>query len=138
MVQEAASTPSGETPADARAREIKKQMTDEERKALLVSIMGASAALPFRDERIPEGVPMSAGYVPGVPRLGIPALPMSDASLGITNQGFREGDTATALPSSLALAWALPRARRLPFIMTKGLRSATVGSRSSVTPSVTT
>jgi beta-glucosidase len=28
---------------------------------------------------------------------------MSDASLGVTNPGFREGDTATALPASLAL-----------------------------------
>ena len=47
---------------------------------------------------------MSAGYVPGVPRLGVPALLMSDASLGVTNPGYREGDTATALPAGLALA----------------------------------
>ena len=31
------------------------------------------------------------------PRLGVPALLMSDASLGVTNPGYREGDTATAL-----------------------------------------
>ena len=36
---------------------------------------------------------MSAGYVPGVPRLGVPALLMSDASLGVTNPGYRPGDT---------------------------------------------
>ncbi len=47
---------------------------------------------------------MSAGYVPGVERLGVPALRMSDAGLGVTNPGFRPGDTATALPAGLALA----------------------------------
>ena len=78
-------------------------MTDEERFSLLVSVMGANIFNPVRDERIPDGVPMSAGYVPGVPRLGVPALLMTDASLGITNQGYREGDTATALPAGLAL-----------------------------------
>jgi beta-glucosidase len=46
---------------------------------------------------------MSAGYVPGVPRLGVPALLMSDASLGVTNPGYRPGDTATALPAGIAL-----------------------------------
>jgi len=28
---------------------------------------------------------------------------MSDASLGVTNPGYREGDTATALPAGIAL-----------------------------------
>jgi hypothetical protein len=32
---------------------------------------------------------MSAGHTPGVPRLGVPALLISDASLGITNPGYR-------------------------------------------------
>jgi hypothetical protein len=56
-----------------------------------------------RDDRIPEGTPMSAGYVPRVARLGVPAQLMSDASLGVTNPGYREGDTATALPAGIAL-----------------------------------
>jgi beta-glucosidase len=89
--------------ADDRARETEEQMTDEERFSLLVSVMGANPVLPVRDERIPVGVPMSAGYVPGVPRLGVPALLMSDASLGVTNPGYRPGDTATALPAGIAL-----------------------------------
>ncbi len=47
----------------------------------------------------------SAGYVPGIPRLGIPALQETDASLGIANPGnLRRGDLATALPSGLSLA----------------------------------
>lgn len=92
------------TDPDARAREVEAQMTDDERFSLLRSVMGASDLLPIRDERIPPDVPMSAGYVPGVPRLGVPALLMSDASLGVTNPGYRPGDTATALPAGLALA----------------------------------
>jgi beta-glucosidase len=78
-------------------------MTDDERFSLLVSVMGTNPVLPVKDERIPDGVPMSAGYVPGVDRLGVPALLMSDASLGVTNPGYREGDTATALPAGIAL-----------------------------------
>ncbi|ORV45031.1 glycoside hydrolase family 3 protein [Mycobacterium conspicuum] len=79
-------------------------MTDDERFSLLVAVMGASESWPLHDERIPPGIAMSAGYVPGVPRLGVPALRMSDAGLGVTNPGFRPGDTATALPATLALA----------------------------------
>jgi beta-glucosidase len=89
---------------DVRAREIEAQMTDDERFSLLVGVMGAGELWPLRDERIPPGVPMSAGYVPGIPRLGVPALLMSDAGLGVTNPGYRPGDTATALPAGLALA----------------------------------
>ena len=89
--------------ADRRAREIEQQMTDDERFSLLVSVMAPNIFNPDRDERIPDDVPKGAGYVPGVPRLGVPALLMTDASLGITNQGYREGDTATALPAGLAL-----------------------------------
>ena len=89
---------------DARAREVEEAMTDDERFSLLVGVMGAGESWPLHDERIPTGVAMSAGYVPGMPRLGVPALQMSDAGLGVTNPGFRLGDTATALPSTLALA----------------------------------
>jgi beta-glucosidase len=89
--------------ADARALETEQQMTDDERFSLLISVMGSNPITPVRDKRIPAGVPMSAGYTPGVPRLGIPALLMTDASLGVTNPGYRPGDTATALPAALAL-----------------------------------
>ncbi len=89
---------------DVRAREVEAQLTDDERFSLLVGVMGAGELWPVRDERIPPDVPMSAGYVPGVPRLGVPALLMSDAGLGVTNPGYRPGDTATALPAGFALA----------------------------------
>jgi beta-glucosidase len=88
---------------DKRAQATEQQMTDDERFSMLISVMGQHINLPVRDKRIPEGIPMSAGYTPGVPRLGVPALLMSDASLGITNPGYRPGDTATALPAAIAL-----------------------------------
>jgi beta-glucosidase len=90
--------------ADARARDVESRMTDDERFTLLVGVMGQSDLWPLPDDRIPPGVPLSAGYVPGIPRLGVPALRMSDAGLGVTNPGYRPGDTATALPAGLALA----------------------------------
>ncbi|MEE6135806.1 beta-glucosidase [Mycobacterium sp. 050128] len=89
---------------DDRARDVESRMTDDERFTLLVAVMGTSQLWPLPDDRIPPGTPMSAGYVPGIPRLGIPPLRMSDAGLGVTNPGYRPGDTATALPAGLALA----------------------------------
>jgi beta-glucosidase len=100
----------GDAVADERARETEARMTDEERFSLLVSVMGANQVIADRDARIPEATPMSAGYVPGVPRLGVPALLMSDASLGVTNPGYRPGDTATALPAGVALGASFNRA----------------------------
>lgn len=49
-------------------------MTDDERFSLLVGLTGASDLWPVRDERIPQGVPMCAGYVPGIPRARGPGL----------------------------------------------------------------
>jgi beta-glucosidase len=93
---------------DERARATEEQLTDDERFSLIIAVFGAvnvEGFSPDRDERIPEGTPMSAGYTPGVSRLGVPALRMSDASMGVTNPGYlgREGDTATAMPGCIAL-----------------------------------
>jgi beta-glucosidase len=84
---------------------VEQKMTDDERFSLIVSVMGAvpSIGVP-RDKRIPEGVNMSAGYTPGVPRLGIPAIQSSDASMGVTNPGYRPDDEgATAFPASIVV-----------------------------------
>ena len=98
------STRADESP-DERAKKTERQMTDDERFALLVSVMGANFVSPVRDPRLPQGLPMSAGFTPGVPRLDVPALRSSDASLGITNPGYRPDDPgATALPASLCVA----------------------------------
>ena len=44
-----------------------------------------------------------AGYTPGIPRLGIPAIQMSDAAYGVRMSG-KNGRYSTALPSNLASA----------------------------------
>ncbi len=104
MTQQSRSAATQDSPADVRAREVEEQMTDDDRFSLVVSVVGENPVIPLaRDVRIPMGTLMSAGYTPGVPRLGVPALLMRDASLGVTNPGFREGDMATALPASIVL-----------------------------------
>ncbi len=88
--------------ADQRATLLEKALTPDERLSL---VHGPMAMIFFPGMKLPEGAIGSAGFIPGIPRLGIPAQQESDASLGITNPGnVRPGDTATALPSSLSLA----------------------------------
>ncbi len=89
---------------DERARLAVAAMTTEEKLAILhgpmpINFPGApSVAWPA------EAI-TAAGYVPGVPRLGLPPLLETDASLGIANgPDLRPGDVATALPAGLALA----------------------------------
>src|SRR5690606_5850303 len=67
------------------------------------SLMGAAAVIGMKpDPRIPQGVPMSAGYARGVPRLGVPAQLQTDASMGVTKPGYRPDDKgATAFPSEI-------------------------------------
>lgn len=85
--------------AGRRAEALVQQMTREEQ---LRYVFGYFP--PMSKDRPADMIP-SAGYVPGIPRLGIPTLRESDASLGVANQvEQRKGDTATALPASLALA----------------------------------
>jgi beta-glucosidase len=90
---------------DERAREIEAQMTDDERFSLIISLLGPVPSSVPRDPRIPEDVKnVSAGYTPGIPRLGIPALQSSDASMGVTNPGYRPDDKgATAFPASIVV-----------------------------------
>lgn len=83
---------------DARADLVLARMTTEEKLGLL---LGTS--------RRPDGDPVgAAGYVPGVPRLGIPPLRETNAELGVAiplqNDTVRPEDEATALPSGLATA----------------------------------
>ena len=82
---------------DARAAALVEQMTLEEKIRLV------HGHYPNVMTERPEGVPLSAGYVPGIPRLGIPAQRMTDASLGVAAAHQHEHDN-TALPSGLALA----------------------------------
>lgn len=90
--------------AAERARRTEELMTDDERFSMIISLLGPVSDIGVpRDPRIPEDVKnTSAGYTPGVPRLGIPALQSSDASMGVTNPGYRPDDEgATAFPASI-------------------------------------
>ncbi len=91
--------------AKARAIKLEQALTLEER----ISMVNGTWPVPWvprtTDNPQPAEAIPAAGYVPGVPRLNIPALFETDASLGVTNPSdVRPGDIATALPSGLAIA----------------------------------
>ena len=52
---------------------------------------------------IPDGVQSSAGFIAGIPRLALPDLRESDASLGVATAG-RKGDDSAGLPSGMLMA----------------------------------
>lgn len=84
---------------DERAALLIEQLTLDEMISLVHGPMPAMLDEP------PADAAMGAGYIPGVPRVGIPALNETDASLGIANpRQVRKGDGATGLPSGLSLA----------------------------------
>src|ERR671915_48444 len=87
--------------ADERARQTEAQMTDDERFGMIYNLMIVVFTTGKRDDRVPADVPQLAGWVKGVPRLGVPNLVLTDAGLGITNPGGgRKGDSATAFTSA--------------------------------------
>jgi len=79
--------------ADQRAGQLLSQMTQDEKLQLVYGAGGPVTANP----PLPRG---GAGWVPGIPRLGIPDLYLADGSVGVGN-GVGQ---ATALPSSIASA----------------------------------
>ena len=84
----------------ATPEDVLRALTLPEKLSLLHGVFAADPAHPA-----PPGALGSAGYVPGVARLGIPALQETDAGLGVTNpNGVRTGDRAVALPSGMAIA----------------------------------
>src|SRR5579859_7873744 len=83
---------------DARAELVLAKLSLDQQIALLHGSMPM-----FLGARKPANVAISAGYMPGVPELGIPDLTESDASLGVANAG-RKDDDAAPLPSGMALA----------------------------------
>ena len=105
----AAATPpwlDAQRPPDERARLAVAAMTLEEKIRLVHGLMafdthdadGRPVSVP------PDAIADSAGFVPGVARLGIPALFETDASLGVANpMDVRGHDVATALPAGLVL-----------------------------------
>jgi beta-glucosidase len=93
---------------DQRADLLAAQLNQDEELTLVKGYFGASLKLTFikpSPAALQPVLPGTAGYVPGIPRLGIPPLIESDAGVGIANSmHMRPGDTATALPSTLLSA----------------------------------
>ena len=84
---------------DQRAELVLKAMTQDEKFRLIRSDFGEA-----RDGKpMPVGALDSAGYVPAITRLGLPALQETDAGLGVARPDL-SGKGATALPSGLATA----------------------------------
>ncbi|HMN82248.1 MAG TPA: glycoside hydrolase family 3 C-terminal domain-containing protein [Burkholderiaceae bacterium] len=106
----AAAAPTGPGPwadarlsPDQRARLVVRAMTRDEKFQLIRS----QFAIPEAIKRLPlpPGAIVGVGHVPGIARLGIPALRETDAGQGVTQPGRRPKDEgATALPSGLAIA----------------------------------
>ena len=98
--QDAAVVAAAETAGtpDERAAAMVAQMTLDE-KLTLVRGFFSSDFPPAGYAAPPEGRPGSAGYVPGIPRLGIPPQWEADAGLGVAAQGgARVKPGRTALP----------------------------------------
>jgi beta-glucosidase len=86
---------------DARAEMVLKELTLDEKISLLHGNGMAHAGqwqMPLT--HLSNG---GAGYVEGIPRLGIPALYISDAAYGVRSSG-ENGRYSTALPSDVGLA----------------------------------
>lgn len=88
--------------AQTRADATVKAMTQDEKTILTHGIM----PLPIGEkaEPIPADAVAGAGYIHGIPRLSVPALKESDASLGVSYVMGLRHDGATALPSGVAMA----------------------------------
>jgi beta-glucosidase len=96
-------TPAFAAPAqspEARAAATEAAMTDAERTTLTHGVM----AMPFLGPMdLPAEAVLGAGYIAGIPRLAVPSLRETDASLGVSYvMGVRK-DGATAMPSGMAL-----------------------------------
>ena len=85
---------------DTRAAATVARMTAAERSVLLHGPM----AVPIGGAPLPAGAVPGAGFIPGIDRLGVPALKETDASLGVAYAMGARGDGATALPSGMAMA----------------------------------
>ena len=88
--------------ATKRADATLKAMTPEEKTIITHGIMPLPVGT--HPAALPEGAVPGAGYIAGIPRLNIPALTETDASLGVSYVFGLRKDGATAMPSGLAMA----------------------------------
>ncbi len=87
---------------DARAALVVREMTRDEKLTLVFGYFG-TAFPPRKFTPPPEARDGSAGYVPAIPRLGIPAQWQTDAGMGVATQGGAAVKRErTALPSGIA------------------------------------
>ncbi|MES1199062.1 MAG: glycoside hydrolase family 3 N-terminal domain-containing protein, partial [Pseudomonadota bacterium] len=89
---------------DQRADLLLAQLTQEEKLALISGLWGAPASWAHYE---PPALARhgSAGYVPAIDRLGIPAQWQTDAGVGVAQQGSVEVKLErTAIPSGMAIA----------------------------------
>jgi beta-glucosidase len=91
-------------PTARRAEMVLQHMTLDEKISLLHGEgMARDRGLPAEIEAVQARSNGGAGFVLGVPRLGIPAIQMSDAAYGVRSSAAN-GRYSTALPSDLASA----------------------------------
>jgi len=97
--------------ADDRARAAVAAMTEDEKLGLIMGYTDPKALAQQSDADVSpalkadvaaHAIDGAAGYIPGVPRLGLPPQWQTDASIGVRVEGMAR----TALPSSLATAAA--------------------------------
>lgn len=89
--------------AAERTQLVLKEMTMDEKLLLVVGYFGTDA--PWKNFTRPaESHPQSAGFVYGVPRLGIPNIWQADAGIGVASQGGPNVRERTALPSGMNTA----------------------------------
>ncbi len=106
---------------DKRADLIIGQMTLDEKISLL---HGGGWKLVFGGPNAPLTRSLGgAGFIPGIPRLGIPDLQMADAAVGVT-RGAVYGRYSTALPSAVseASSWDLQVAHDYGALIGRELR----------------
>jgi beta-glucosidase len=106
---------------DERASMVVKEMTLDEKISLLHGT-GMAGLGPLSPESAHSNG--GAGYVVGIPRLGIPGIQMSDAAYGVRMSG-QNGRYSTALPSDLAGAasWDLDAAYDYGALIGRELRA---------------
>ncbi|WP_430443681.1 beta-glucosidase [Sphingorhabdus contaminans] len=96
-----AGPPSADEAWDRADATVKALRADE--KVILTHGIMPLPVIPNAPPPPAEAIP-GAGYIAGIPRLGIPPLTETDASLGVSYVFGLRGDGATALPSGLAQA----------------------------------
>jgi beta-glucosidase len=109
-------------PPDQRADLVMAKMTLDQKIQLVHGGTGGSGA-PGGGAAQPNRSNGGAGWIPGIPELGIPDINMADSAVGVT-RGAARSRYSTLLPSSLGLAatWDLNAAHLYGSVIGRELR----------------